>query len=278
MSETVTDTPHSPAEVPTRAVWPFLLITFGISWGLLGVILAAQDAVERLVGELHGSHPLWLTIIYAPAIAAFILVLRAGGLRGLWEFLRRILLWRAHWIWYAILLVGMPGAFLLGAAVKGVPLGESLSMGWGPLLGLLVLRTLTGPVEEFGWRGVLQPLLQRRMAPIWAGLLVGIVWGVWHIPAFFLSGTPQSAWGIMPFFVGAIAVSLIITAMFNASGGSLLLPVLVHVQLNNPIWPDAQPYDTVFFVALAVLAVALTWPRMIGRQPASTQVISADPG
>ena len=151
-------------------------------------------------------------------------------------------------------------------------------MGWGPLLGLLVLRMLTGPVEEFGWRGVLQPLLQRRMAPIWAGLLVGIVWGVWHIPAFFLSGTPQSAWGIMPFFVGAIAVSLIITAMFNASRGSLLLPVLVHVQLNNPIWPDAQPYDTVFFVALAVLAVALTWPRMIGREPASTQVISADPG
>jgi len=45
------------------------------------------------------------------------------------------------------------------------------------------------PIEEFGWRGVAQPILQRHMAPIWAGVLIGIIWGFWHLPAFFLSGT-----------------------------------------------------------------------------------------
>jgi membrane protease YdiL (CAAX protease family) len=40
-----------------------------------------------------------------------------------------------------------------------------------------------GPIEEFGWRGVAQPLLQRHMAPIWAGLLIGATWGLWHMPA-----------------------------------------------------------------------------------------------
>ena len=60
------------------------------------------------------------------------------------------------------------------------------------VLSALGIALIVGPVEDLGWRGVMLPLLQPRFAPIYAGLIVGTVWGVWHIPAFLLSGTPQS--------------------------------------------------------------------------------------
>ncbi|EPX81056.1 Abortive infection protein [Litoreibacter arenae DSM 19593] len=129
-------------------------------------------------------------------------------------------------------------------------------------------------MEEFGWRGLALPLLQRKMAPIWAGLLLGIIWGAWHLPAFFLSGTPQSAWGISPFIIGSIAVSVILTPLFNASGGSILLAALFHFQLNNPLWPDAQPYDTIFFVLAAAIVVWVNRDAMFDRNSGHTAVIA----
>jgi uncharacterized protein len=87
---------------------------------------------------------------------------------------------------------------------------------------------IKGPVEEIGRRGLALPLFQRRFSPIWASLILGMIWGIWHLPAFLLSGTPQSAWSFTPFFVGAVAISVIVTPMFNHSCGSIFLPALFH--------------------------------------------------
>jgi hypothetical protein len=96
---------------------------------------------------------------------------------------------------------------------------------------------------------------------------------MWHFPAFLLSGTPQSAWSFTPFFVGSVAVSVIVTQLFNASRGSILLPALFHFQLINPIWPDAQPYDTLFFVAAAIIVVWLNREAMLNMDGGVTVVI-----
>ncbi|MGC9419185.1 MAG: CPBP family intramembrane glutamic endopeptidase [Rhodovulum sp.] len=264
--------PASFTDLESAAAWPFLGITFGLSWGILALWLAAEPTMTALFGPLSGTHPLFLLAVYAPAIAAVFLVLRRGGARGLRRFLSRLFLWRCHWGWYFVLLVGLPAAFYGGAWVKGAPLAEPFELGTGALLSLVVIRTLTGPIEEFGWRGVLQPLLQRRMAPLWAGLVVGLIWSMWHLPAFFLSGTPQSAWGFLPFLAGSTAASVILSGMFNAGRGSLLIPILFHAQLNSPLWPDGQPFDTLFFVALAALVVALNWRTMTGRDKGVTAV------
>ena len=78
------------------------------------------------------------------------------------------------------------------------------------------------------------PLLQRRMAPLWAGLVLGAIWEIWHLPAFLLSSTPQSARSLTPFFAGTVALSFIVTPLFNRSRGSIMLPALFHLQLSIP--------------------------------------------
>ena len=113
----------------------------------------------------------------------------------------------------------------------------------------LLFAAIKGPVEESGWRGLALPVLQRRLAPIWAALIIGGIWGLWHLPAFLLSGTQQSEWSFAAFF---------------------------HFNLMNPIFPDAQPYDTYL---LAMVAVAVVWfhrQTMFGKQGAWDEVIPSE--
>jgi len=260
-------------DVPWTALLPFLLIAFGLAWGILALFVFGPPSIPRRLGELSAHHPLFFLAVYAPAIAAFAIVLRWAGPGGLRRFLGRLRLWRCPPGGYAMILVGIPAIYAAGALVKG-NLAEPLPFDTiGSALGAMGFMLILGPVEEFGWRGLALPILQRAMAPIWAGLIVGLVWGLWHLPAFYLSGTPQGAWDFTPFFIGSIAVSLILTPIFNASGGSLLLAALFHFQLNNPLWPDAQPYDTWFFVAAALLVIVLTRDAMFRRSAGVTRVI-----
>ncbi len=117
------------------------------------------------------------------------------------------------------------------------------------------------------------PLLQRKFAPLWAGLIIGVIWGLWHMPAFLLSGTQQSEWSFTAFFAGCIAISVIATALFNSSGGSILLSAFFHFSLMNPVFPDAQPYDTYLLLLVAVFIVLIKHKEMLTREGAIIEVI-----
>lgn len=268
-----------PARVPSSTFFVFVALTFAITWGLVGFYIAKPEQAAALLGELSGSHPVFIAATWGPAIAAFILTLWISGFSGFRRYLTRLFLWRCPPAWVAFVIIGVPLTFAAGALVKGnlwtnpIPSG-----GIGALLVVMAFMMILGPVEEFGWRGLAQPILQRHVAPLFAGLLIGATWGIWHLPAFYLSGTVQSGWSFTPFFFGNIALAVIVTPLFNASKGSILWPMLFHYQLINPLWSDAQPYDIYFFL---VVAVGITWlnrDTMFSRAGAVTEVIPGEGG
>ncbi len=260
--------------IPFVSLAPFLFISFGLAWGILGLFIFLPAPMTAIFGQLTGQHPLFYLAVYAPAIAAFILVAYHGGMGGLRRYLSRLLLWRCSPFWYAFLIIGIPLVFIGGSALKGNLFTEPFPFASIPaFVAAMFFMAVKGPVEELGWRGLALPLLQRKLAPIWAGLILGIIWGLWHLPAFLLSGTPQSAWSFTPFFLGAVAISVIVTRLFNAARGSILLPALFHFQLINPIWPDAQPYDTYLLIAIAALVAWLNRKTMFTKAGAVTGVI-----
>jgi uncharacterized protein len=264
---------YAAEQVPFRSFTPFLLISFGLAWGILGLYVFLPESMGSLFGQLTGNHPLFFLAVYAPAIAAFILVTRYGGLVGLKHFLGRVLLWRCSVGWYAFLLIGVPLVFIGGSAMRGNLLTEPFPFtSFQALLVALILSAIKGPVEEFGWRGLALPLLQRKLAPIWAGLILGAIWGLWHLPAFLLSGTQQSEWSFTAFFAGCLAISVIATALFNASRGSILLSAFFHFSLMNPIFPDAQPYDTYLLIITASLIFWWNRKDMLIKEGSVTDV------
>jgi uncharacterized protein len=260
----------------TKTLIRFFAITFGLTWGLAALLFFFYDQIVAFFGEISSSNPLFILAVYAPGFAGIGLVLWHYGLKGLVSFLRRLTLWRAPLAWWLFLTLGIPAIVYAGAAIKGT-LGDPFPFApWILVFPALAHALFLGPIEEFGWRGVALPLMQRKFNPFWAGLLLGMVWAAWHIPAFFISGTPQSAWSAGPYFAGIVAISVILTPMFNASRGSLLIAALYHLQMMNPIFPDAQPWDSILFMLAAVVIVWWNRREMFRKGSGVTEVLYPD--
>ena len=241
--------------------------------GIAALLIFFADQVSAIFGEIGLSNPLVILAVYSPGFAGVFLVWQYYGLKGLGSFFRRLTLWRMPRAWWMFLLLGIPAIVYTGAAIKGTlsdpfPF-SSLSMALPVLLHALLL----GPIEEFGWRGLALPLMQRKLSPFWAGLILGVIWALWHIPSFLIGGMPQTAWAAGPYFLGIVAISVIMTPFFNATKGSLLMAVLYHFQMMNPIFPDAQPWDNLLYIAVAVIVVVLNRKTMFQRSHAVTDVL-----
>lgn len=253
----------STPKMTTKTLGTFLALSFGLTWSLAAVLM--------IVGF---STPVFLLAVYAPGLAGIFLVWQHYGKEGLISFFRRLTLWRMPLKWWLYMLLGFPAIVYLGAALNGT-IGDLFPFSpWYQIFpALLQSFFLLGTNEEFGWRGVALPLLQRKMAPFWAGLILGIIWAAWHIPAFFVSGLQYEAWSAVPYFGGVIALSIILTPIFNSAKGSLLIAYLYHFQMMNPIFPDAQPWDSLLLAIVAVIVVVLNRHTMFKKGSGVTEVL-----
>lgn len=265
---TQTDTIQIEKGARKRGLGTFFTLTFALTWGLASLFVLAPDQVERVFGPPGLTNPLYVLAVYAPAISGLLLVWHRLGRTGLRGFFARFAMVRMPIAGWLFLVAGVPALVYAGALITGTAGDGSGFSSWYAAIPALGLAFITGPVEELGWRGVALPLLQRRFNPLVSGVLLGIVWGVWHLPAFALSGTVHSAWAVGPFLAGIVAMSVIMTWLFNASRGSILVAWLMHFQAMNPLFPDAQPWDNLMFVIAAVVIVIANRKSMLGRSDA----------
>jgi hypothetical protein len=99
----------------------------------------------------------------------------------------------------------------------------------------LVILLFFSPLwEEIGWRGFFLPRLQLRYSAFHSSLIIGVIWGLWHLP-IILAINPYGDKSIIYFlfiFLGCIAISILQTGIFNVTKGSLLACVLLHDVIN----------------------------------------------
>lgn len=68
-----------------------------------------------------------------------------------------------------------------------------------------------------------------RWQPFTASLILGLIWGIWHLPTFFIAGLPQNCTALPVFFLNTISLSVADTRLFLCARGNLLPPILVHL-------------------------------------------------
>lgn len=272
---------------PGRSTWQrptvFLLLAFGCSWTSWLVLLATTG--DPLAGP--ASTALWVAGGYGPTVAAFLtagLIDGRTGLRQLVDGLRR---WRVG-RWYLALALPLPVA--LAAVLATVGSGSaSLEIAglahWGLLPAMLLSGILLGGLEEIGWRGYLLPRLQSRIGPTAASVVIGLVWALWHAPLFWLASTSQASLSPVWFTLHAVALSLVLTWLYNGSGGSVLLAVLFHGMVNGAyeavvggVSPEAfDGFLAPATIALAVIA-AVPFARHRHRRADRQTPASDEPG
>jgi membrane protease YdiL (CAAX protease family) len=103
---------------------------------------------------------------------------------------------------------------------------------------LLLLQGTTQWAEEPGWRGFALPRLQERFGPVPGSLILGLLHGLWHLPLFVYTGGPvaQGPFDLSTFVLYTLLLGTVMTIIwtwvYNNTGGSILLAVLLHSAFN----------------------------------------------
>jgi hypothetical protein len=222
-----------------------------------------------------------------PSLAGIILAAIEGRKGGVRELLGRFLIWRVgiQWWAFALLFTVIPsvGALYLFSLFGGPTVDWS---GLGPLYSvapiILMLTIFAGMGEEFGWRGFAMPRLQARYNALVSSIIIGVLWGLWHIPLFLVEGTTQYNWrldvglisAVLMYTVFLIAWSIQYTWVFNNTKGSVLLAAVVHGAGNAWIGGYIDVYRgriggvvafMVVSVVVSIIIVLLAGPANLSR-------------
>jgi membrane protease YdiL (CAAX protease family) len=268
MSQTV-NAPRRPtrrSDQPIRLLWTYLGLTFALAWAawVPAAVLFRDPHRPGLPSFTGGLVVLQTLGAAAPTLAAY-LVLRVSGRRDLLgSIASRYRIWRVHPAWYLVAGLLAPAITLLSLGVRALadphfqvapdsPLGELLAdLGVGGvalLFPLLILAWLPSSalLEEFGWRGLALPLLQGRWNALTASVVLGLVWGLWHLPLMVANGESS-----VPYLLLIVPQTVLMTWVVNSTRGSMLLAMLFHAGL-------ATALTTLYPGSQSLVEIALTW-------------------
>jgi membrane protease YdiL (CAAX protease family) len=136
----------------------------------------------------------------------------------------------------------------------------------------LLLWLLGALPEEYGWRGYAMERLLKGNSPLIASLILGLVWGLWHLPLHFISTTTQYVIPIWEYVLQTVVLTIIYTWLYLGTGGSVLVAGIFHAMGNLtgaviPYWVTGSGRWVSFLLLLipAALIVFLGFPRYKNR-------------
>ncbi|NHI84247.1 MAG: CPBP family intramembrane metalloprotease [Candidatus Thorarchaeota archaeon] len=176
-----------------------------------------------------------------PFLAALLLTYSKNGQNGVVILLKRGTDYRFEKKWWLPILLLIPMVFLVSYFIVGSlqvvpPLDVNRILFRFPMqfiyffLGVAV-------AEEFGWRGYSLDRLQKRFqdhrfTAVISSVILGVIWGFWHLPFFFTAGTSQAGWSFWHFLWLTLMVSILFTWLHNNTEGSVLTALFFHTSLN----------------------------------------------
>lgn len=214
---------------------------------------------------------LWAALIVAAAV---------GGTAGRYALLRGYLRWKVGIQWYLVVLLSPAVVWAIAVGLDylltgSLPRIPAFSYAPAPLLllyGFFLIRYMAGNFEEICWRASLLPRLQSRYSALSASLVVGVIQGLWHLPYVFIKGSFVQMIGLPAMVLLSITLGIVLTWVFNSTGGSLLLVALFHAAFDA--WSSFQGSDIRLayimigvWCVLAIIVLDIFGVRSLSRKP-----------
>jgi membrane protease YdiL (CAAX protease family) len=260
-----------------------------ISQFVLALIIGGGMIAPMIAGVVPSESFVLLIAAYSASLAGVILTIIVSGKSGLREMFRRLLIWRVGIGWWAFALIAFAlmylGGLVLAALFSDSTLALKLAKPLYMFFPLFIMKFFldAGLGEELGWRGFLLPRLQARYSALVSSIIVGIVWGLWHLPLFMLKGMSPTyemgqTFGVVPSLLGytvfiVVPYAILFTWMYNNTKGSLLLAFVFH---SSQAWfelfrdPDNLfgPYFgfAAILTATAIVVVLISGAQNLSRK------------
>jgi membrane protease YdiL (CAAX protease family) len=253
---------------------------------LLDVVLLAVIVVMSypLLGLF--SHPLASWIPNISAVIVLRLVLREKD--GVRKLVSGWMKWRVGGFWYLVALSPLfidfvsAGVYVL---LGNTPPGPEEDMDFlSSLLACVFLffyeLVTAGLGEELGWRGFALPRLQAHYSALKSSIILGVIWGLWHLPGWLVGTIIGASYDIRSFWVlmlATVTASILITWVVNNTHGSLLLASFFHTSWNFSLRLVAfamglipieslEVISTILFAMYAVIVVVRFGPDRLSRK------------
>ncbi len=230
-----------------RPVLAYYTLVFTISWGGI-LLLAAPGEIPGKPEDVDRLFLFALAALFAgPSVSGVVMTALVAGRAGLRDMLGRMVRWRVGRRWWATALLTGPVlvvAVLLGLSLYSPDFTPGLLTTEDPV-GLLILGIGAGLIgggllEELGWTGFAVPALRQRYGVLETGLIVGMLWGAWHllIAVWASRGMAGEASlggfmaGFLAFYFVALPAYRVLLVWLHDHTASLLLVMLMHAVLS----------------------------------------------
>jgi len=209
-----------------------LIIFFILSFVLMILTVFIQIGFRILTQNSYLDMFFGIFAITTPTISAVIISGLNDGLQGIRKLFSGFRIWKVNFFWYfaGLLFIIAPLIFalfylLFGGEAPGPAVNYTI-----PIFLLdLIVSLISGPLnEEAGWRGYALPRLESRYSALVSSVILGILWGFWHLPLYLVETR-------LPFYIFIflnIVLSILITWGYNNTNGSLVIAVLFHYCFN----------------------------------------------
>lgn len=256
----------------------YLLLTFGICWGILLIFFIFNEVLKALFGELTLANPLVMVALYAPTIAGMIIFFLQGKMRGIRGIVSKLIPRRQDLWWFPFLLMIaliFYASMHFGSKLFGFEVPKNnftlLEMFKEAVINLFEETGLIG--GAFGWVGFMLPYLQKKFndnkIP---ALLTGLAFGLLVLPGYVVSSFETAT--LYPFYVAQLMVfMLFFSYIFNATNGSILMFIysfwLIASGSRLQLYyfnPQVQILQLVFFGLLSLLMFVLVKQGIIKQK------------
>ena len=225
-------------------IWIYYLLVFAISWGGI-LVVVGPGRVPGTPEEVNALYPYAiLALLAGPSVSGVLMTWLMQGSTGLGTLVSRLVHWRVRPRWYAVALLTAPLAVLAALLPLSLisPVFLPAIVTTDDRFSLLIMGTAVGLVggllEELGWTGFAVPELLRRYRVLRTGLIVGVLWGTWHLLiTYWISGDATGTSSLAVFLpslvasYGELPAYRVIMVWVYDRTRSLLLAVLMHASL-----------------------------------------------
>ena len=245
----------------------YFIIAFAITW-INGVFLAVQS--------YHGDKNIinLLLAYMGPYIAALFMMFIFSDKAFRTDFRKRIYdlrLIKKNYIPFALfflpitMVISILISIAFGQPLEQLQFAEEFKIFSGEVILSMIILVLVPFLEELGWRGYGVDSLAGKFNLFKTSLIFGVLWGVWHLPVFFIKNSYQiSLWEQHPlfavnFFVGIIPLAIIMNYLYYKNRRSIFLLALFHILVNysSEIFEANQISKCIFTLLLSIVAVII---------------------